>query len=95
LQRNIEGFTLLCRYEKLPRELGVCNQQVIGSSPIAGSSLKAQTRSTYAIERAEWMKGSDRSLPLIAIIRLGNGCSRRCAEGAARSVGMLAMKGEA
>ncbi len=37
LKTDVKGGNLPCRNEKHPRHLGVCNQQVVGSNPSAGS----------------------------------------------------------
>jgi hypothetical protein len=38
LRRAVERRILLGSYDKLPISCGVCNQQVVGSNPTAGSS---------------------------------------------------------
>ena len=42
LKADVEDDTLLCSNEKHPRHLGVCNQQVVGSNPSAGSLPKKE-----------------------------------------------------
>ena len=53
----------------------ICNQQVVGSNPSAGSRLKYFPRSTYTSSASVVEKGSDRQLPLIAIIPREKACA--------------------
>jgi hypothetical protein len=65
------------------------NQQVAGSNPAVGSSPTNLTQGTYTSSAWRLENGSDRSLPLIAIIPLAIFRSRAGADVASPSAQLL------